>query len=81
MVTTTSAAAKASLVQRRGVSLASAAGYWLMPRVWALGHEHGHVTQADFFVRRYGATWLGVLVGVVGIAALVGVTLWIGAKA
>ncbi len=53
------------------VSLASAVGYWLMPRVWSIGRDHGHVTQADFFVRRYGATWLGVLVGLAGIAALV----------
>ena len=24
------------------VSLASAVGYWLMPRIWAAGHRHGH---------------------------------------
>ena len=53
------------------VSLASAVGYWLMPQVWSIGRRYGHVTQADFFVRRYGATWLGVLVGLVGIAALI----------
>ncbi|HEU4529565.1 MAG TPA: sodium:solute symporter family protein [Steroidobacteraceae bacterium] len=53
------------------VSLASALGYWLMPRIWDAGRRHGLVTQADFFERHYGATWLAVFVGVAGIAALV----------
>jgi len=53
------------------VSLASAVGYWLMPRIWAAGHRHGHLTQADFFAHRYGARWLGVVVALAGIAALV----------
>lgn len=52
------------------VSLASALGYWLMPKVWAAGRKHGLVTQADYFRQRYGATWLSVLVGIAGIAAL-----------
>ncbi|HEY1335772.1 MAG TPA: hypothetical protein VGF31_16030, partial [Myxococcaceae bacterium] len=53
------------------VSLASAVGYWLMPRIWAEGHRHGHLTQADFFARRYGARWLAIVVALAGIAALV----------
>jgi SSS family solute:Na+ symporter len=53
------------------VSLASAVGYWLMPRIWAAGHRHGHLTQADFFAHRYRARWLGVVVALAGIAALV----------
>jgi SSS family solute:Na+ symporter len=53
------------------VSLASALGYWLMPQVWAAGRRHNLVTQADFFRQHYGATWLSVVVGVAGIAALV----------
>ena len=53
------------------VSLACALGYWLMPQIWDAGRRHGLVTQADFFQHRYGATWLGVIVGVAGIAALV----------
>lgn len=53
------------------VSLACALGYWLMPQIWELGRRHGLVTQADYFQHRYGATWLGVLVGIAGIAALV----------
>lgn len=53
------------------VSLASALGYWLMPKVWSAGRAHGLVTQADFFAQHYGATWLGVVVGLAGIAALI----------
>jgi SSS family solute:Na+ symporter len=53
------------------VSLASALGYWLMPQIWDAGRRHGLVTQADFFAHHYRATWLSVIVGVAGIAALV----------
>ena len=53
------------------VSLACALGYWLMPQIWRAGKRFGLVTQADFFARRYDAPWLGVLVGLAGIAALV----------
>ena len=53
------------------VSLASAVGYWLMPQIWAAGHRHGLLTQADFFAHRYGARWLAVVVALAGIAALV----------
>ena len=53
------------------VSLACALGYWLMPQIWAAGKRYGLVTQADFFSRHYHAPWLGVLVGLAGIAALI----------
>lgn len=53
------------------VSLACALGYWLQPKIWAAGRRHRLVTQADFFAQHYGATWLAVIVGVAGIAALV----------
>ena len=53
------------------VSLACALGYWLQPKIWAAGRRHGLVTQADFFAQRYGATWLAVIVGLAGIAALI----------
>jgi solute:Na+ symporter, SSS family len=53
------------------VSLAAALGYWLMPKIWAAGRQFNLVTQADFFQRHYGATWLSVVVGLAGIAALV----------
>jgi SSS family solute:Na+ symporter len=53
------------------VSLACTLGYWLMPKIWEAGRRHGLVTQADFFAHHYGATWLAVIVGIAGIAALV----------
>jgi len=52
------------------VSLACTLGYWLMPRIWEAGKRDGLVTQADYFSRRYEARWLGVVVGIAGIAAL-----------
>ncbi|SMF61901.1 sodium:solute symporter family protein [Allosphingosinicella indica] len=53
------------------VSLSATIGYWLMPRIWEAGRKHDLVTQADFFAHHYKATWLGVVVGVSGIAALI----------
>jgi SSS family solute:Na+ symporter len=53
------------------VSLSAVIGYWLMPRIWAAGHKDNLVTQADFFAAHYRATWLGVVVGLAGIAALI----------
>ncbi|WP_028920915.1 sodium:solute symporter family protein [Pseudonocardia acaciae] len=53
------------------VSLSYAVGYWLMPKIWRAGRRHGLITEPDFFAARYGAPWLGVVTGVVGIAALV----------
>jgi solute:Na+ symporter, SSS family len=53
------------------VSLAAVIGYVLMPRIWTAGKRDNLVTQADFFATRYRATWLGCVVGIAGIAALV----------
>jgi SSS family solute:Na+ symporter len=53
------------------VSLAATFGYWLMPNIWRAGRDGGLVTQADFFAAHYRATWLGVVVGLAGIAALI----------
>ncbi|MCU1684163.1 MAG: sodium:solute symporter [Amycolatopsis sp.] len=53
------------------VSLSYALGYWLMPKIWRAGRKHGLITQPDFFAARFDAPWLGVVTGVVGIAALV----------
>lgn len=53
------------------VSLSATLGYWLMPRIWEAGRRYDLVTQADFFATHYKATWLGMVVGVSGIAALV----------
>jgi solute:Na+ symporter, SSS family len=53
------------------VSLSYALGYWLMPKIWSAGRRGRLLTQADFFAARYDATWLGVLTGLIGIAALI----------
>ena len=53
------------------VSLSATLGYLLMPKIWAAGRARNLVTQADFFADHYHATWLGVIVGLAGIAALV----------
>lgn len=53
------------------VSLSYAIGYWLMPKIWRAGRKHQLITQSDFFAVRFGAPWLGVVTGVVGIVALV----------
>ncbi len=53
------------------VSLSAVIGYWLMPRIWEAGHKYNLVTQADFFAAHYRATWLGVVVAVAGIMALI----------
>jgi solute:Na+ symporter, SSS family len=53
------------------VSLSATLGYWLMPRIWAAGRARNLLTQADFFADHYQSRWLGVVVAVAGIAALV----------
>jgi len=53
------------------VSMSYAVGYWLMPKIWRAGCLGKLMTQADFFASRYDAPWLGVVTGVIGIAALV----------
>ncbi|MBZ6379186.1 sodium:solute symporter [Pacificimonas flava] len=53
------------------VSLAATVGYLLMPRIWAAGKKGDLVTQADFFADHYRAPWLGIVVGLAGIAALI----------
>lgn len=53
------------------VSLSATLGYWLMPRIWAAGRDRNLITQADFFADHYQSRWLGVVVAIAGIAALV----------
>lgn len=53
------------------VSLSAAVGYWLTPHIWRAGKAGGLITQADFFAAHYQARWLGIVVGLAGIAALI----------
>ncbi len=45
--------------------------YFLLPPIWKIGKEFGLLTQADFFVERYGSPRLGLLVACVGFVFLV----------
>ncbi|MFJ8586679.1 sodium:solute symporter [Streptomyces sp. NPDC093595] len=41
----------------------------LLPRMWAVAREHGHVTAADFVRRRYDSAPLALVVALTGILA------------
>ncbi|MEU0532174.1 sodium:solute symporter family protein [Amycolatopsis tolypomycina] len=41
----------------------------LLPRLWAVAREHGHVTVADFVRGRYGSSALALVVALTGILA------------
>lgn len=45
--------------------------YFLLPAVWRYGTRHHLHSQADFFVHKYRSPWLGVLVSLVSVAAIV----------
>jgi len=61
--------------------------YLMFPRVWAIAHERGHVTAADFVRDRFGSRLLALAVALTGIVAtmpyialqLVGMEVVIGA--
>lgn len=52
-------------------ALAYSLSYFLLPAIWRASRGRGFVSQADFFVHRYGSRTLGVVVALVGVAALV----------
>lgn len=62
-------------------------GFLIFPRLWAVAHKHGYVTQADFVRARYGSPFLAVLIAITGIVAtmpyialqLIGIQVIIGA--
>ena len=51
-------------------ALAYAGSYFLLPPIWRHATRHRLHSQADFFARRYGSRSLGVVVALVGFAAL-----------
>jgi SSS family solute:Na+ symporter len=61
--------------------------YFVFPRLWAIAHERGHVTAADFVRDRFGSRLLALALAVTGIVAtmpyialqLVGMEVVIGA--
>ncbi|MFI5257263.1 MAG: sodium:solute symporter [Gemmatimonadales bacterium] len=53
------------------LTLAYSLSYFLLPAIWRDARGRGLVSQADFFVAKYDSQALGVLVALVGVAALV----------
>lgn len=51
--------------------LAYVISYWLLPPIWRYAKEHGLVSQSDFFAAKYDSPYLGILVSVVGIVAMI----------
>ncbi|MET3292417.1 UNVERIFIED_CONTAM: SSS family solute:Na+ symporter [Brevibacillus sp. OAP136] len=45
--------------------------YWLLPPIWRYAKERRLVSQPDFFVSKYKSPALGMLVGVVGVVAMI----------
>ncbi len=52
-------------------ALAYVLSYWLLPVIWRYGTEQGLVSQSDFFRAKYRSPYLGVLVSLVGVVAMI----------
>ncbi len=52
-------------------TLAYGMSYFLLPVVWRYANAHALVSQADFFVRKYGSESLGIVVSLVSVAAMI----------
>lgn len=52
-------------------SLAYVMSYWMLPAIWRYAKANNLMSQSDFFVSKYKSPALGVLVSLVGVAALV----------
>src|SRR3954465_5076379 len=52
-------------------ALAYVLSYWLLPVIWRYGTANGLVSQSDFFSSKYRSPYLGVLVSLVGVVAMV----------
>ncbi|MEE3806494.1 MULTISPECIES: sodium:solute symporter family protein [Lysinibacillus] len=45
--------------------------YWLTPKIWSYGKKHNLLSQSDFFEKAYKSKALGMVVAIVGLAALI----------
>src|SRR4051794_2483441 len=52
-------------------TLAYILSYWLLPAVWRYATPRKLLSQADFFVAKYGSRGLGVIVSLVAVAAMI----------
>ncbi len=46
------------------IPIACVAMYFIGPRLWKLGREHGYLTQADYYEQRYDSKALGAVIAV-----------------
>ncbi|MFN2601424.1 MAG: sodium:solute symporter [Gemmatimonadaceae bacterium] len=51
--------------------IAYSMSYFLLPAIWRYAKKHQLVSQADFFIRKYDSSALGILVAIVSVAACV----------
>jgi solute:Na+ symporter, SSS family len=52
-------------------TLAFVMSYFMLPPIWRYARDRELYSQADFFAAKYDSPWLGALVSLVGIAALI----------
>lgn len=53
------------------IALAYVLSYWLLPPIWRYAKKHGLISQSDFFVSKYQSPYLGILVSIVGVLAII----------
>lgn len=53
------------------ITLSYVVSYWLLPEIWEYAKEHNLMSQPDFFVSKYKSPYLGVLVSLVGVIAII----------
>jgi SSS family solute:Na+ symporter len=53
------------------ITLSYVFSYWLLPIIWEYAKENNLMSQSDFFVSKYKSPYLGVLVALVGVIAMV----------
>lgn len=53
------------------ICLAYVLSYWLIPKVWRYSKDHNIISQPSYFASYYKSTTLGIIVAILGTAALV----------
>lgn len=53
------------------IFLAYIISYWIAPKIWRYGKEHGIISQPDYFASKYDSRAMGMIVAIVGSLAIV----------
>ncbi|MGE7765909.1 sodium:solute symporter family protein [Peribacillus sp. NPDC096540] len=53
------------------IFLAYIISYWIAPKIWRYGKEHGILSQPDYFASKYDSRAMGIIVAIVGSLAIV----------